>query len=99
MKHEEKGTTQYSATCTLWANGNNSNSQLNFFSTPSVGLFTVDGNKIAQSTGVDLLLQSDFDLKINDSKYRVEVPEDGKYHQEFGSLSYCLSVQQGFDIV
>ena len=55
---------------------NNTNTRL--FSTPSVSLFTVDGNKIAQSTGVDLLLQSDFDLKINDTKYRVEVPEDGK---------------------
>ena len=39
----------------------------------------MDGNKIAQSTGIDLLLQSNFDLKINDTKYRVEVPEDGEY--------------------
>ena len=42
----------------------------------SVSLYTVDGNKIAQSTGMDILLQSDFDLKMNDFKYRVEVPSD-----------------------
>ena len=54
-----------------------------FFSTSSVSLFTVDGNKIAQSTGIDLLLQSNFDLKINDTKYCVEVPKEGKCHQTF----------------
>jgi len=43
-----------------------------------VGLFTVEGNKIAQSTGIDLLLQSNFDLKINDTKFRVEVPEESE---------------------
>jgi len=32
----------------------------------------------SQSTGIDLLLQSNFDLKINDAKFRVEVPEDSE---------------------
>ena len=61
----------------------------------------MDGNKIAQSTGIDLLLQSNFDLKINDTKYRVEVPEDGEYHLLRGSPTTCqpYSVQQAFDIV
>ena len=45
----------------------------------------MEGNKIAQSTGVDLLLSSDFDLKINDIKYRVEVPEECK-----SGSTFCL---------
>ncbi len=38
----------------------------------------MEGERIATSTGVDLLLQTDFDLKINDIKYRVEVPDESK---------------------
>ncbi len=34
---------------------------------------------MARSTGLDVLLQADFDLKINDFKYRVQVPEEGEY--------------------
>ena len=42
---------------------------------PSVSILGVDGNRISKATGLDLLLQSNFDLRINDVKYRVEVPE------------------------
>lgn len=45
----------------------------------SVVLYSLEGNRIAQSTGVDILLQSNFDLVVNDFKYRVEVPQEIKY--------------------
>ena len=58
----------------------------------SVGLYTTEGNKIAQSTGVDLLLSSDFDLKINDVKYRVEVSEECKFCMGAGSIITFLFI-------
>ncbi len=42
-------------------------------------MYSVEGNRVARSTGLDVLLQADFDLKINDFKYRVQVPEEGEY--------------------
>lgn len=41
-----------------------------------VALYMPDGNKIASSTGLDILLQSNFDIQVNDVKYHVEVPDD-----------------------
>ena len=41
-------------------------------------MYSVEGVKLAQSTGMDIILQDNFDLKINDMKYRVEVPEEGE---------------------
>ena len=39
-------------------------------------LYTKEGTKIAKSTRVDQLFLEDFDLLINDTKYRVSVPKD-----------------------
>ncbi len=41
-----------------------------------MAVYGVSGQRIAQSTGVDILLQEDFDLVVNGYKYRVEVPKD-----------------------
>ncbi len=46
----------------------------------SVAVYGVGGNRIAGSTGVDLLLREDFDLVVNGYKYRVEVPQDRESH-------------------
>ena len=42
----------------------------------SVNVYSPEGNRIAQSTGLEILLQGDFDLKINDFKYRITVPQN-----------------------
>ena len=42
-----------------------------------VGVYSTDGNRVAMSTGLDLLLRGDFDILINDTKFRVQVPENG----------------------
>ena len=44
----------------------------------SIAVYNLDGHRIARSTGVDILLQSNFDLVVNDYKYRVEVPDESK---------------------
>jgi hypothetical protein len=41
-----------------------------------VVLYSPDGNRISSSTGVDLLLQSDFHLHVNDLKYHIKIPTD-----------------------
>ena len=41
-------------------------------------LYTKQGAKIAKSTRLDQLFIEDFDLLINDTKYRVSVPKDCK---------------------
>ena len=46
-----------------------------------MAVYGVGGNRIAQSTGVDLLLREDFDLVVNGYKYRVEVPQDSESTQ------------------
>ena len=43
-----------------------------------VAVYSTDGSRISTSTGVDLLLQSNFDLEVSDVKYRVEVSSDFK---------------------
>ena len=40
-------------------------------------VYNLDGTRISQSTGVDVLLQSDFKLLINDETYPVHPPEQG----------------------
>lgn len=44
----------------------------------SVNVYSTEGNRVAKSTDLDVLLHGDFDLKINDFMYRVQVPEKGK---------------------
>ena len=46
----------------------------------SAALYNTEGTRIAKSTGMDLVLQSNFDILINGFKYRVEVPTDCKYN-------------------
>ncbi len=58
----------------------------------SVAVYGVGGNRIAQSTGVDLLLREDFDLVVNGYKYRVEVPQDSESH-----TSHTLSIFWGYN--
>lgn len=41
-------------------------------------LYTTEGSKIAGSTGIDILMQEDFDLIINETRYRVAVPTECK---------------------
>ena len=61
-------------------------------SSSSLTVYSTDGNRIAKSTGLDMLLQSDFDLKINDLKYRVQVPHEGGWGYVL-SLSYHHSAR------
>ena len=41
-------------------------------------IYTLEGNRVAGATGIDILLQNDFDIVINETRYRVTVPLDGK---------------------
>ena len=50
----------------------------------SATVYSPEGNRIAQSTGLEVLLQGDFDLKINDFKYRITVPKDSESAQGCG---------------
>ena len=45
-------------------------------------MYSTDGNRIAMSTGLDLLLRGDFDVLVNDAKFRVKVPEDGEWESQ-----------------
>jgi len=40
-----------------------------------VALYSLEGNKISQSTPIDILMQSDFKMCINDTTYDIEVPQ------------------------
>jgi len=40
-----------------------------------IALYSLEGNKISNSTPIDILMQSDFKVGINDSSYHVEVPQ------------------------
>lgn len=41
-------------------------------------VYNVDGSRISGSTGVDVLLQSDFKVVLNDNSYFVSVPDESK---------------------
>ena len=59
------------------------------FSPHRVALYSSDGHKMASSTGVDLLLQSNFDLEVNDVKYHVEIPSDCECIVHVSACTYC----------
>ena len=40
-----------------------------------IALYSLEGNKISNSTPIDILMQSDFKVGINDTSYHVEVPQ------------------------
>ena len=44
-------------------------------------IYNMEGTRISQSTGVDVLLQSDFKLLINDETYPVHAPEQGNIYK------------------
>lgn len=46
---------------------------------------------MSQSTGMDILLQGDFEIEINDTRYKIEVPEEGKRERCFCVSSYLFS--------
>ena len=41
-------------------------------------VYNEDGSRISRSTGVDVLLQSNFKLVLNDDSYIVSVPDESK---------------------
>lgn len=41
--------------------------------------YNEDGSRISGSTGVDVLLQSNFQLVLNEDSYFVSVPDESKY--------------------
>ena len=41
-------------------------------------VYTEDGSRISGSTGIDVLLQSNFKLVLNDDSYFVSVPDESK---------------------
>lgn len=43
-------------------------------------VYNEDGSRISGSTGVDVLLQSDFKLVLNEESYLVSVPDESKCH-------------------
>ena len=43
-----------------------------------VAIYSCDGQRVSQSTSLDLLLQGDFDIEINDMRHKIEVPEEGR---------------------
>ncbi len=47
--------------------------------TVSLSVHGIDGSQVTKTTGLNILLQESFDLKINNLKYRVQVPEEGTY--------------------
>ena len=40
--------------------------------------YNLDGSRISGSTGVDVLLQANFNLVLNDESYYVSVPDESK---------------------
>ena len=40
-----------------------------------IALYSLEGNKISNSTPIDILMQSDFKVSINDTSYHIEVPQ------------------------
>ncbi len=40
-------------------------------------LYSSNGTRIAQSTGLDILLQGDFEIELNDTRYKVSVADNG----------------------
>ena len=41
----------------------------------------LDGIRIAGATPIDVLLREDFDLVLNDNRYNVSPPVDGKFRE------------------
>ena len=41
-----------------------------------MAVYASNGSRISQSTGLDILLQGDFEIEINDTKYKITVGED-----------------------
>lgn len=56
-------------------------------------VYSLEGNKVAQSTGIDLLLQTDFDLEVNDVTYRIKVPEETKFPLQLEGESSLADVR------
>lgn len=42
-------------------------------------VYNEDGSRISGSTGIDVLLQSNFKLVLNEDSYLVSVPDESKY--------------------
>ena len=49
-----------------------------------VAIYSCDGQRVSQSTSLDLLLQGDFDIEINDMRHKIEVPEEGREREREG---------------
>lgn len=41
-----------------------------------VAVYSRDGQRVSQSTSLDLLLQGNFEIEINDTRHKIEVPEE-----------------------
>lgn len=58
-------------------------------------MYSTSGQRISQSTGLDILLQGDFDIEINDIRHRIEIPEEGiimSIIHPFIHLSICTFI-------
>ena len=40
-------------------------------------MYSTSGQRISQSTGLDVLLQNDFEIEVNDIRHRIQIPEEG----------------------
>ena len=58
---------------------------------PSLSL-SVDGTRVASSTGIDVLLLDDFKLVINDTTYLVRPPSRGEDDQKSVCVCVCVCV-------
>lgn len=59
-------------------------------------VYNVDGSRISGSTGVDVLLQSDFKVVLNDNSYFVSVPDESKCYWDTIRIMVIIIILQKY---